>query len=158
MNSVNNVNSANVANANEDTPIYNLIFNNLIYYYKIIINHKIKWINDMWIKDCNATHHIHHNKSIFSDYHSLKNHFYIEEIDNDLMTMRIDNISIINPVNNNRILKKILHIPKLKNDLMSLNQLTLKKWISIIMKDDCIIIHNKFKIHNLIRNKLCVWS
>ena len=58
---------------------------------------------------------------------SLKHHLYIEGIGNDIMTMRIDNISIMNPVNNNRILKRILHVPKFKNDLMSFNQLALER-------------------------------
>ena len=68
---------------------------------------------------------MHHDKSIFSDYHPLK---------------------------------KVLHVSKLKNGLMSLNTLALEGWTSTIMKNSCIVNHGEFKIHSPIRNGLCVWN
>ena len=156
MNNANNANNINITNMNKDTSIYNSIFNNLIYYCKTIINHKIKWINNIWIKNCDIIHYIYYNKSIFSNYYSLKNYFYIREINNNLMIMRINNVSIIDSINNIYILNKILYISKFKNNLISLNQFVLERWILIIMKDNYIIIYDEFKIYNLIRNELCV--
>src|SRR5438477_950519 len=48
--------------------------------------------------------------------------------------------------------------PKLKNGLMSLNQLALEGWTSTITKDGCIVAHGEFSIHSPIRNGLCVWN
>ena len=140
-------NSANVANANEGTPVYNSIFDDLAYCCKAAVNHKIKRVNGVWIKDCDATHHMHHNKSLFTDYHPLKNRLYVGGIGSGLMTVGVGNVSIIDPASNTRILKKVLHVPKLKNGLMSLNTLALERWTSIITKDDCIVTHGEFKIH-----------
>jgi transposase InsO family protein len=101
---------------------------------------------------------MHHNKSIFSDYHPLKNRLYVGGIGSGLMAVGVGNVSITDPASNTRILKKVLHVPKLKNGLMSLNQLALEGWTSIITKDGCIVTHGEFKIHSPIRNGLCVWS
>jgi hypothetical protein len=149
-------NSANVANANEDTPAYSSIFGGLAYCCKAAVNHKIKRVNGVWIKDCGATHHMHHNKSLFSDYHALKNRLYVGGIGSGLMAVGVGNVSITDPANNTRILQRVLHVPKLKNGLMSLNTLALEGWTSTITKDGCIVTHGKFKIHSPIKNGLCV--
>src|SRR5436309_6192771 len=113
---------------------------------------KIRQVNGVWIKDCGATHHMHHNKSIFSDYHPLKHHLYVRGIGSGLMAVGVGNVSITDPVNNKHILKKVLRVPKLKNGLMSLNQLVLEGWISTITKNGYTVTHGEFKIYSLIRN------
>src|SRR5436309_9306025 len=118
---------------------------------------KIRRVNGVWIKDCGATHHMHHNKTIFSDYHPLKHRLYIGGIGSGLMAVGVGNVLITDLANNKRILKRVLHVPKLKNGLMSLNQLALEDWTSTITKDGCTVAHGDFKIHSPIRNGLCVW-
>jgi len=41
--------------------------------------------------------------------------------------------------------------------LMSLNQLALKGWVSIIKKDGCTVSHGDFSIHSPIKDGLCWW-
>ena len=101
---------------------------------------------------------MHHDESIFSDYHPLKHRLYVGGIGSGLMAVGVGNVSITDPLNNRRILKKVLHVPKLKNGLMSLNQLALEGWTSTITKGGCTVTHGEFKIHSPIRNGLCVWS
>ena len=150
--------SGNVAKANEATPAYSAIFGGLGYCCKAAVNHKIRRVNGVWIKDCGAIHHMHHDKTIFSDYHPLKHRLYVGGIGSGLMAVGVGNVQITDPTNNKRILKKVLHVPKLKNGLMSLNQLALEGWTSTITKDGCIVAHGEFRIHSPIKNGLCVWD
>src|SRR5437762_925007 len=43
--------SANLANASEDSPAYSSIFGGLAYCCKAAVNHKIRRVNGVWIKD-----------------------------------------------------------------------------------------------------------
>src|SRR5579859_207343 len=75
----NNSQAANLANADNGTvaPAYNSIFGGLSYCCKAAVNGCIRRVNGVWIKVCSATHHMHHNKSIFTDYHQLKHRLYV---------------------------------------------------------------------------------
>src|SRR5205085_6020882 len=70
----------------------------------------------------------------------------------------IEEVTIKDPNGTKRILKNILHIPKLKCGLMSLNMLALQGWKSIIVKRGCTVSDGDFSIHSPIVNGLCFWS
>src|SRR5579859_4152613 len=145
----NNSQAANLANANNGTvaPTYNSIFGGLTYCCKAAVNGCIRQVNGVWIKDCGATHHMHHDKSIFTDYHQLKHRLYVGSIGSGILAIGIGNVSITDPNGNIRVLKGILHVPKLKCGLMPLNQLTLLGWTSTITKIGCTVSDGNFNIH-----------
>src|SRR5579859_7273528 len=122
-----NSQAANLANANNGTvaPAYNSIFGGLAYCCKAAVNGRIRRVNGVWIKDCGATHYMHHDKSIFTNYHKLKNRLYVGGIGSSVLAIGIRNVSITDPNGNIRVLKGVLHVPKLKCGLMALNQLAL---------------------------------
>src|SRR5579859_7100041 len=92
----NNSQAANLANANTGTiaPMYNSIFGGFAYCCKAAVNGRIRQVNGVWIKDCGATHHRHHDKSIITDYHQLKNRLYVGGIGSGVLAIGIGNISI----------------------------------------------------------------
>ena len=75
---------------------------------------------------------MHHDKSIFTDNHPLKYHLYVGGIRSGLMAVGVGNVSIMDKDSHVRILENVLHVPKLKNGLMSLTQLALKGWTSTL--------------------------
>lgn len=151
--------TANLADANPtNAPAYNAIFGGLAFCCKAAVNGRMKRVNGVWIKDNGATHHMHHDKSLFTDYHSLKHRLYIGGIGSGLKAVGIGDVSIKDPNGNERILKGVLHVPKLKCGLMSLNTLALLGWTTTIKKVGCTVSHGNFKIHSPIRNGLCIWG
>ena len=155
----NNSQAANLANANSaSAPAYNAIFGGLAYCCKAAVNGRIRRVNGVWIKDCGATHHMHHDKSLFINYHSLKHRLFIGGIGSGVMAVGVGDVSIKDKNDNVRVLKDVLHVPKLKCGLMSLNQLALLGWTSMITKNGCTVSDGDFNIHSPIRNGLCVWG
>src|SRR5579859_5667748 len=156
----NNSQAANLANANNGTvaPAYYSIFGGFTYCCKAAVNGRIRWVNGVWIKDCGATHHMHHDKSIFTNYHKLKNRLYVGGIGSGILAIGIGNVSISDPNGNIRVLKGVLHVPKLKCSLMALNQLALLGWTSTITKNGCTVSDGNFNIHSPIVNGLCAWG
>src|SRR5271154_4484878 len=151
--------NANNSNANNNTaPAYNAIFGGFAYCCNAAANGRIRKVNRVWIKDCGATHHMHHDKSLFTDYHRLKHRLYVGGIGSGLLAAGIGNVRITDPNGNVRVLEGVLYVPKLKSGLMALNQLALLGWRSIIEKDGCTVSNGNFSIHSPIRNGLCVWS
>jgi hypothetical protein len=63
-----------------------------------------------------------------------------------------------NPKGKSHVLNEVLHDPKLKCRLMSLNTLTLVGSDSTITKDECVVSDGDFSIHIPIGNGPCVWS
>src|SRR5271170_2630896 len=153
-----NPQGANLANANGSAPAYNSIFGGLAYCCKAAVNSRIRKVNGIWVKDCGATHHMHHDKSLFTDYHRLKHRLYVGGIGSGLLAAGIRNVRITDPNGNVRVLEGVLYVPKLKSGLMALNQLALLGWRSIIEKDGCTVSDGNFSIHSPIKNGLCVWS
>ena len=157
-----NSQTANLANANTNAngsaPAYNAIFGGLAYCYNAAVNGRIRKVNGIWIKDCGATHHMHHEKSLFINYHCLKHRLYVGGIGSCLLAVGVGDVEITDPKGNERVLKSVLHVPKLKCGLMALNTLALLGWTSVITKDGCTVSEGNFRIHSKIRNGLCVWS
>ena len=152
---------ANVADANFTTgsiPAYTSIFGGLAFCLKAAINGRMRRVNGVWIKDNGATHHMHHDKSLFIDYHPLKHHLYVGGIGSGLKAVGIGKVTIQDLNGNTRTLKGVLHVPKLKCGLMSLNTLALLGWKSTIEMSGCTVSDGEFKIHSPIRNGLCVWG
>src|SRR5579859_4444828 len=158
----NNSQAANLANANNGTvaPEYNSIFGGLAYCCKAAVNDIFDeyTVNGVWIKDCGATHHMHHDKSIFTNYHKLKNRLYVGGIGSGILAIGTGDVPIMDPNGNIRVLKGVLHIPKLKCGLMALNQLALLGWMSPITKNGCTVSDGNFNIHSPIVNGLCAWG
>src|SRR5579859_3065440 len=155
----NNSQAANLADANAvNAPAYSAIFGGLAFCLKAATNGRMRRVNGAWVKDNGATHHMHYDKSLFIDYHSLKHRLYVGGIGSGLKAVGVGDIEIKDANGNVRILKGVLHVPKLKYGLMSLNSLALSGWKSVIMKEGCTVSDGDFKIHSLIRNGLCVWS
>ena len=155
--------AANLANANASTdtsnaPAYNAIFGGLAFCLKAAVNRRIRRVKGVWIKDNGATHHMQHDKSLFADYHQLKHRLYVGGIGSGLLAIGIGKVPITDPNGNVRILENVLHVPKLKCGLMSLNTLALRGWTSTISISGCTVSDGKFSIHSPIKNGLCMWS
>jgi len=93
------------ANANNSAPAYNAIFGGLAYCCKAAANVRIRKVNGVWIKDCGATHHMHHDKSLFTDYHRLKHRLYVGGIGSGLLAVGVGNVRITDPNGNVRVLE-----------------------------------------------------
>ena len=126
--------------------------------YVKAVDRCMKRVKGVWIKDNGATHHMHHDKSLFTNYHLLKHRLYISGIGSGLKAVGIGDVSIKDPNSNERILKSVLRVPKLKCGVMSLNTLALLGWKSVIVKDGCTVTDGDFKIHGPIKNGLCIWG
>ena len=159
--------NANYADANNDggnngtatAPAYNSIFGGLAYCLKAAINRNIQQVKGVWIKDNGATHHMHHDKSLFTNYHHLKHRLYVGGIGSGLKAVGIGDVEIKDPAGKSRILNGVLHVPALKCGLLSLNTLALVLGLNtMITKDGCVVSDGDFKIHSPIRNGLCVWG
>ena len=101
---------------------------------------------------------MHHDKSLFTDYHRLKHRLYVGGIGSGLLAVGVGNVRITDPNGNVRVLEGVLYVPRLKTGLMALNQLALQGWKSIIEREGCTVSEGDFSIHSEIRNGLCVWS
>ena len=97
-----------------------------------------------------------HDKSLFIDYHRLKHRLYVGSISGGVLAVGVGNVQITDSKGNIRVLKGVLHVPKLNCDLMAFNQLALLGWTSIITKDGYTVSDSDFSIHSEIRNSLCV--
>jgi len=149
--------NANYANADgANSPAYSSIFGGLAYCLKAAINGNIAHVKGVWIKDNGATHHMHYDKSLFTDYHPLKHRLYVGGIASGLKAVGVGNVKITDPTGKSRVLNAVLHVPALKCGLMSLNMLALVGLNSTITKDGCIMSDGDFRIHSPIRNGLCV--
>ena len=155
--------NANYANANNgstngDAPAYNSIFGGLAFCLKAATNGNIQRVKGVWIKDNGATHHMHYDKDLFTDYHHLKHRLYVGGIGSGLKAVGVGDVKVTDPNGKVRILNGVLHVPALKCGLMSLNTLALVGLNSTITKEGCVVTDGDFKIHSPIRNGLCVWS
>src|SRR5277367_2911813 len=101
---------------------------------------------------------MHHEKSLFANYHALKHRLYVGGIGSGLKAMRVGDVLIKDPNGNVRTLKGVLHVPALKFGLMSLNLLALLGWKSVIEKTGCTVTDGEFTIHSPIKDRLCVWG
>src|SRR3979411_643180 len=54
-------------------------------------------------------------------------------------------------------LQKVLHVPRLKTGLMSLMQLALVGFTSVLNEKGCTVSNGEFSIHSTIVNGLCWW-
>ena len=149
---------ANNGSTNGDAPAYNSIFGGLAFCLKAAINGNIQRVKGVWIKDNGATHHMHHDKSLFSNYHPLKYRLYVGGIGSGLKAVGIGDVKITDPNGKTHLLNGVLHVPALKCGLMSLNTLALAGFTSTITKDGCVVSDGEFRIHSPIRNGLCVWG
>jgi hypothetical protein len=134
------------------------IFAGLAFCLKAAANENIKRVNGVWVKDNGATHHMHHDKALFTNYHRLKHRLYVGGIGTGLKAIGIGDVEITDPTGKTHTLKGVLHVPGLKCGLMSLNTLALIGMYSLITETGCTVSNGDFKIHSPIRNGLCVWS
>src|SRR5579859_1085060 len=111
----NNTQGANLVDGNAaNAPAYSAIFGGLAFCLKAATNGHMRQVNGTWVKDNSATHHMHYDKSLFIDYHSLKHRLYVSGIGSRLKAVGVGDIEIKDPNGNIRILKGVLHVPKLK--------------------------------------------
>ena len=100
---------------------------------------------------------MHHDKTIFSTYHKLKHRLFVGGIKSGLKAVGIGTVPIMDQNNNVRVLENVLHIPDMKNGLMSLTQLAEKDWEITLNKGGCTATHKDFSIHSPITKGLCWW-
>ena len=100
---------------------------------------------------------MHHDKSLFLNYHPLKHRLYVGGIGSGLKAVGVGDIEIRDPNGKSHVLIRVLHVPKLKCGLMSLNTLALVGLNSLITKNGCTMSDGDFRIHSPIRKGLCVW-
>src|SRR5579862_5789302 len=151
-------NAANLVDANGTAPAYNTIFGGLAFCLKAALDGRIQRVKGVWIKDNGATHHMHYDKTLFTNYHNLKHRLYVGGIGSGLKAVGVGDVEIKDPNGTSRILNGVLHVPGLKTGLMSLNTLALVGLNSTITKEGCVVSDGDFTIHSPIRNGLCVWS
>jgi hypothetical protein len=101
---------------------------------------------------------MHHDKSLFLNYHPLKYRLYVGGIGSGFKAVGVRDIEIRDPNGKNLMLNHVLHVPKLKCGLMLLNTLTMVGLNFTITKDRCTVSDGDFRIHIPIRNGLCPWS
>jgi hypothetical protein len=130
----NSGNKANLAhaNVNEIAPTYNSIFGGLAFCLKAATNGRIRKARGVWIKDNGITHHMHHDKSLFLNYHPLKYRLYVGGIGSGLKAVGDGDVEIRDCNGKTHMLKRVLHVPKLQCGLMSLNTLALVGLNSLI--------------------------
>jgi hypothetical protein len=68
---------------------------------------------------------MHHDKSLFLNYHPLKHRLYVGGIRSSLQAVGVGDVEISNPNGKSHVLNRVLHVSKLKCGLMSLNTLAL---------------------------------
>jgi hypothetical protein len=132
-------------------------FNGLGFSTRAIRNHRVRRISGVWVKDSGATHHMHHDKTLFSTDHKLKHRLFVGGIKDGLLAVGIGNVPIMDENGNVRTLENVLHVPDMKNGLMSLTQLAQKDWSITINKYGCTAEHGDFSIHSPITRGLCWW-
>src|SRR5439155_23284148 len=98
-----------------------------------------------------------HEKTLFTDYHKLKHKLYVRGIGSGLLAVGVGDVSIMDKDGHVRILENVLHVPKLKNGLMSLTQLASKGWSSTLNQGGCTVSHGDFSFHSPITNGLRWW-
>ena len=103
-------------------------------------------------------HHMHYDKSLFTNYHNLKYRLYVGGIASGLKAVGVGDVKITDSNSKTRVLNGVLHVPDLKCGLMSLNTLALVGLNTTITKEGCVISDGDFRIHSPIRNGLCVWG
>ena len=108
-----------------------------------------------WILDNNIINFIYSNQNQFINYRAFKVFQYIYNINlNNIIINKINIIYIFDKNENKCIIKLVLYIFKLKNDLFSLIYIILMNWCLVFENDDCIIIHDDFYFHLFIKNNL----
>ena len=143
----NDRNTANLVDANDNTaPAYNAIFGGLVFCLKAALNGRIRRVKGVWIKDNGATHHMHYDKALFTNYHCLKHRLYVGGIGSGLKAVGVGDVEIKDPNGISRTLNGVLHVPGLKCGLMSLNTLALVGLNSTITKDGCVVSDGDFRI------------
>ena len=66
-------------------------------------------------------HHMHHDKTLFKEYHRLKYRLYVNGIQSGLTATGIGDVQIKDNSSNIHTREGILHVSELKNSLMSFN-------------------------------------
>ena len=72
--------------------------------------------------------------------------------------MGVGKVRITDKKGNTRILKDVLYMPKLKNNLLSLTALTLAGWRSVFENGSCTVTHGDFMIQTPIEDGLCIFE
>lgn len=98
---------------------------------------------------------MNHDKTIFKDYHKLKQRLYVGGIGSGLLAVGIGNVPIMDRAGHVRVLENVLRVLKLKNGLIFLTQLALKWWKMTLEKSGCTVSHEDFSIHSPITNGPC---
>jgi len=142
---------------NNDGQAFSAIFGGFAYCYKAAANISVRKVNGVWIKDSGATHHMHHDHIIFKEYTRLKHRLFIGGIKGGLHAVGIGTVPVMNKNGRICMLQKVLHVPRLKTDLMSLTQLALAGYTITIDGKGCTVSNEKFSIHSVIDNGLCWW-
>src|SRR5205085_875265 len=105
---------SNGESSNNDGKAFSAIFDGLAYCYKAAANISVRKVNGVWIKDSGATHHMHHDCTIFKEYTRLKHKLFIGGIKGGLRAVGIGTVSVMHKNGHVCMLQKVLHVPHLK--------------------------------------------
>ena len=98
-------------------------------------------------------------KSDFIGYQRLHKAIYVDGISNGLPAVGVGKVRIQDGNGHSRELEGVLHVPKLKNGLMSLTRANMTMgWKSVIEDGRCTISDGEFKIYADIVDGLCKWK
>jgi len=123
-------------------------FGGLAYALLAATDDSVKKDPSIWIFDCGATHYMHPDKSLFVNYQTLKTPIHIGGIKGGLSAIGAGLVPIADNTGNIGSLEGTLHVPGLKNGLLSLNRAAMENgWISQIDPSRCTISSKDFRIH-----------
>lgn len=104
-------------------------------------------LDDCWLIDSGATHHICKHKNLFKNYRQITNEiiYSADSNTNDLKAIGIGNIEIETRVNNNVFnltLQNVYHVPNIRRNLLSVSQIE-KKDKRLIFENGKVKIYSK---------------
>lgn len=107
--------------------------------------------NDSWVLDSGATQHMCNDKFLFSNYVNLSTSVKVEVGDGRTLTAVGEgsvslNVNLPNNMVENRTLEKVLYVPELAHNLISISQVTQGGKATVFHQQSCKIFSKKNKL------------
>jgi hypothetical protein len=127
----------------------NKTYGGLAYALQAAGDNKVIKDSSIWIADCGATHVMYPDQSMFQDYHEFTQGHepFVGGINSGLPAVGVGHIPFVDDIGNIEILENVLHVPGLKNGLLSLTRLAMQDgWNSSINPDGIAIWKDSFSV------------
>jgi hypothetical protein len=134
------------------------VYGGLAYALHAAVDNSIARDSNIWIFDCGASHQMWPRRADFISYQRLHKTIYVDGISSSLPAIGVGKVRIHDGNGHSRELEGVLHVPQLKNGLMSLTRANMMmSWKSVIENGRCTVSDGEFKIHADIVDGLCKW-